>query len=858
MSDIKKVGLVFTADGAVDFKKSVQSVNTTLQQNRNEFKLAKTTWEDSTKSSEKLRVTNQYLSNQYRDSATKANVLRIEIDELEKSESKNEVVLQKKQQQLTATTISMNHYKKGVDETNLKIKAGTADLEEYSKKLKETGDKSKKAGENLTRNVSAPIIATGVAAGVAWLEIDAAYDNIISGTGATGDTLEGLTNSFENVYGSFPADSLEVSNSIADLNTRFGFTGSELEGASEKFLQFARVNKTDVSTSIALVSRAMGDAGIDSSEYATILDVLTTASQASGISVEQLTENLTKYGAPMRALGFDTQESIAIFSQWEKAGVNTEIAFSGMKQAISRWGREGKDARVEFEKTLKTIEDAPDIAQATSLAIEAFGSEAGPDLADAIQGGRFSIEEMMKVIENSEGVVSDSFEAMQSPTDEMKVAFNNMKLAGEDLGSAFLSVLAPIIERITELIKKLADWFNQLSPKMQELVAIVAIVVAALGPLLIGVGLVINAIGSIMTLVIAVKTAIVGVSASLGLAGASFTAILAPILAVIAVVVAVIAAIVQLWNTNEQFKNAVVSAITTISATLQNIWNTILLPLIEIIKTAVLDIWVSSIQPLWDKFILFVEAIVLMVTEIWSAIEPFVNWCIDVLGPIIVSVLELIISNFSNMVKVVIDTIGGLLNALTKIFGSIKDVIFSVVDFIINVFTGNWSGAWQNVIDIFSSIFNTIVEIVKVPINSVIGFINAMVDSVEKGINFVIKGINSLSFTIPDWIPAIGGEEFGFNLGNVNFGDIPYLAKGGTLLKGTALVGEAGPELLTQQGNRTTVSPLSRGGGAVPVDIIDYDKLVQALIKALKTLKIEMNDKEFGKFIDERIFKVVT
>ena len=53
----------------------------------------------------------------------------------------------------------------------------------------------------------------------------------------------------------------------------------------------------------------------------------------------------------MRALGFDTASSIAVFSQWEKCGVNTEIAFSGMKKAISTWSAEGKDARVEFQKT---------------------------------------------------------------------------------------------------------------------------------------------------------------------------------------------------------------------------------------------------------------------------------------------------------------------------------------------------------------------------------------------------------------------------------------------------------------------------------------------------------------------------
>ena len=75
----------------------------------------------------------------------------------------------------------------------------------------------------------------------------------------------------------------------------------------------------------------MGDASINSDQYSRVLDNLAKAAQASGISVSNLTENLTKYGAPMRALGFETEQTIALFSSWEKAGVNTEIAFSGMK-----------------------------------------------------------------------------------------------------------------------------------------------------------------------------------------------------------------------------------------------------------------------------------------------------------------------------------------------------------------------------------------------------------------------------------------------------------------------------------------------------------------------------------------------
>ncbi len=90
------------------------------------------------------------------------------------------------------------------------------------------------------------------------------------------------------------------------------------------------------------------------------------AAQASGISVDTLADSILKYGAPMRAMGFGVNQSLYSL-KWEKSGVNTEIAFSGLKKAISNWGKAGKNPRRETQDISKST---PDIASATSLAIQ--------------------------------------------------------------------------------------------------------------------------------------------------------------------------------------------------------------------------------------------------------------------------------------------------------------------------------------------------------------------------------------------------------------------------------------------------------------------------------------------------------
>ena len=325
-------------------------------------------------------------------------------------------------------------------------------------------------------------------------------DTVTAKTGATGKELEKLQESFKNVAANAPDSFEDVGIAVGEVNTRLGFTGEKLEKASDDFLKFATVNKTDVEGAIQLVTRAMGDAGIEADKYNQVLDYLTVAGQKSGISVDKLAENLAKYGAPMRALGIDTKNAIALFAGWEKAGVNTEIAFSGMKKAISNWGKEGKNSGEEFKKVMQQIKDAPDIASATTLAIEAFGSKAGPDLADAIKGGRFEVDEYVKALEEAGGALDQTFDDMQDPPDQAKIAMNNIKLILNDLGQTILGVLAPSLQNLTEWLKNLQQWFTNLSPNAKQLIVVIGGIAAAIGPVLVVLGTLASSISSLILL----------------------------------------------------------------------------------------------------------------------------------------------------------------------------------------------------------------------------------------------------------------------------------------------------------------------------------------------------------------------
>ena len=563
---LQRVGLVFKADGTVDFRKSLKDVNASIQENRTEFKLAKSTWDESTKAVEKLKASQEYLGKQTEDYNMKVRLLREELNNLENAEERDEAAIQKKRAQLNTAETSLNNYRRGLEEVNEKLKTGAAQIEEFAGKVEKLGSKMTDAGKKMTVGVTTPIIGIGAAGVKAAMELDEGYDTIIAKTGATGEALQGLNDVADSVFGSMPVEMQDVGTAVGEINTRFGSTGNELEDLTKKFLQFAEINGADVNNSIRLVSRAMGDAGIPTEQTGEILDKLTIAGQASGAAIETLTENLAKYGAPMRALGLTTDESIAIFAGWEKAGVNTEIAFSGMKKAIGTWGKEGKNATEEFKKTLKEIESTPDIATATSKAIEVFGQKAGPDLADAIKGGRFEYQDFLQLVQDSTGIVSQTFEEQQDPWDQWKTTMNDLKLAGADLGGVLIETLAPILQEVAGGVKEFSEWFRSLDEDQKKTIVTIGLVIAAIGPLLVvfgsvfgGISKIIGGSQSLIGLIIKGGPSVVDIFKLVGTGAKDLWAIMAanPIGAIITVIGLLIGAFVTAYNKCEWFRNGV-------------------------------------------------------------------------------------------------------------------------------------------------------------------------------------------------------------------------------------------------------------------------------------------------------------
>lgn len=227
------------------------------------------------------------------------------------------------------------------------------------------------------------------------------------------------------------------------------------------------------------------------------------------------------------------------------------------------------------------------------------------------------------------------------------------------------------------------------------------------------------------------------------------------------------------WNEwGQPIFDGINEGITTTKNVFLNLWETVLKPVFDKLMDVADSVWTEHLKPLLDEFLDFVGTLITSVLSIYNkAIAPVVNWLVSILGPIVSSVLGKIIKTVGNVISNIIDAVKNIISALK-----------GVVLFITGVFTGDWKKAWQGVKKIFKGVWDALVDIAKTPINLIIGLINGLTGAVEDALNWIIDGINELSFTTPDWLPGdLGGQTFGFDLSQIDIPEIPKLAQGAVI-----------------------------------------------------------------------------
>lgn len=666
-------------------------------------------------------------------------------------------------------------------------KKGLSNLENT---LKDTAKKAERVGRNLTKYVTAPILALGGIALAAANDIDSAYKDIQIGTGATGDELDDLKDSFDEVFTNVPNSADEVAGSLAGLNTMTGATGEVLEGLSQNVLDASRMLDENGVESSEAFGRAMAQWNIPAEEGEEHLDKLFVATQEYGIGLGEVSGLLTNYGSVLQNAGFSMDESADLFGRLHSEGINVSRIMPGLNSAFRNWAKEGKDSQKELDKVINSMQEAESETEALAIATDVFGAEGAQRMTTAVRNGALSLDDLGDALNDSQGAISETNDETQTLGDRFGILKNETMAALQPMGEVLLDLAEEWMPKVRDAIQIFAEWLSELSPVAIKVGMAIGALVAVIGPLLIAFNAVINVFFMILPI--------------LKLVGAGIALLTSPITWVIAAVVALGAAIFFYWDEIKEITTIVFTFLgdffVGIWEWIKDIWNNSITWLSDVINGA--WNWISeTTENVWNGIKDFFESI-------WSGIEGIFNWYIDT--------FKKIISGAWDFIK----------NTTSTVWNGIKSF---------------FDGLWDNLIkgvnkmkDLFIKAWDAVKNGVKAVVNPIIGFINAIISAMERMVNALGSAVNAIpSFDVPSWIPGIGGSTFGLpEIPKVSIPRIPSL--------------DVGTDMVMNDG----LAMIHKGEKIVPADVAgggySGDGKNNIHIKAI----FRMNDQDFPAIVE--------
>lgn len=353
-------------------------------------------------------------------------------------------------------------------------KATAAEIAQVNKELDKTGKTAANAtnvagglgpkltsvGGALTKTLTPAAVGAGLAFRTAFNEFDTGADSIRAQTGKTGAALEAMVGSMKSVGSQVNVPLSQVGEMMGQVASRTGMTGPPLEKLTGQLLKLGSMGQQ---VSAESATRFFGDWSIATDKQSDALDRMFKVSQVSGVGMSQLMDLVVQFGAPLRALGFDTDSAQLMIAKFNKEGVNTEAVLAGMKMGLGKMAKAGEDPVQTFDRLLGEMKNAKTDTEAFGIAIKAFGQRAGPDLAMAVREGRFELNGLNNAADANKDTIESAYKATLDWGDKLGMLKN--KIYGVigpvgEMGMALAGVAAgvgPVMQGLGSILGKMGE-----------------------------------------------------------------------------------------------------------------------------------------------------------------------------------------------------------------------------------------------------------------------------------------------------------------------------------------------------------------------------------------------------------------
>ena len=667
------------------------------------------------------------------------------------------------------------------------------------------GDAFTSAGETLTKSVTAPLVAVGTAAIKFSSDSQDAFQQFAAATGTATDEMGKYKDMINNVYKDNFGESInDVAEAMATVNQNMSYLDdSALQRCTEYAYTLSDTFGYDVAESTRAADTLIKNYGVSAREA---FNLITQGAQSGMDYSGEMIDSINEYSVQFKKLGLDAEDMFSIFANGAQNGAfNLDKVGDAVKEFSIR-AIDGSDTTKQGFEALGM--DAAKMAEKFGA-----GGDAAKEAFNEVIKGLASMDD--PVAQSTAGVnlfgtmwedlgpqVITSMSTASDAIDKNKESVEGLVNVKYDtlsgaLGGLWRTIqvdvlqpigdqLIPYVTKGISVVQKFTDKWNKLGPATQKTIVKFAAVAASVGPVLLGLGKVSSGIGTVISNFGKAGGAITKLTGASGFSG--IAKIMTGQFGIAAFAVAAAALLI--------YKN----------------WDRIA-PILQKIGDRFVEFW-QTVKPQLEPFIEFVEKIASYLKETFG---PVVEEIFNFAG-------EFIVGTF--------DTIGVAIDALLTMFEGI-------ISFLSGVFKTDWESVWNGCKEFVGTAFSGLADMVKVPINAVISIVNG-----------AISKINSIHFTVPEWVPGIGGKGWE----GLNIPQIPTLAKGTDNWQGGIVqISEKGGEIVDlphgsrvyphdesvqmarQEAKKNFIVKIAKLADSIVVrEETDIDKIAEAIIRKIE------------------------
>lgn len=727
------VVLNFKMNGEVTYSKTIKEINKEMNLAATEYKNQVSAMDQDATQTEKLTAAKRKLEKQVELASQRTQQLRESYQQSVSETGRYSAESEKLYKRLLESQTGENKLKDALDATNDALKAqGDVSIDTAKKlqKIEEAGEKIKGAGQKMSVGVTTPLIGIAAVGTKTANELSTAQTQIQAAFGMTESEAKNLNQAIEDVFASGMVDSIDESKEavIQLINQMPKLKNESSSSIKDVILQAKSLETTfgsDMEETLKGANALMTNYGMSGQEA---MDMITVASQNGLDKSHELGDNLAEYAIQFKQNGYSAEEMFEVLQSGLEGGAYN---LDKVNDLAKEFGIRISDGSIQS-------------------AVQDLGGE-WEELYTKMKDGGSSNEEIF-------GALAEKISKVGDDTQKATLVSTIFGSLGEDNAAKVIEAMAGLSKE-TEGVKGSYDDVTgagkNLSDQMQETVTYQ------------------SAMNELM------------------LAGADVGEVFSPYIQMAADAVKSFAQWFQSLDTNTKNWIVTIGIVAAAVGPVLIVLGSLMSSVTKIVGG------VNSFIGIWQKMSVFLAAnpFVLVIAGIALLIAGFVlaynkvKWFRDGVNAFFQGISDIAVQVFNFLGGFIGGVFGGIIANFNNYFNAGKRIFNGFLDFITGVFTGNWSKAWNGVVNIFGGIFEGIAAVGKAPINGMIGLINGF-----------IGGLNKIK--VPKWVPGIGGKSFSIS-------KIPYLAQGGHLINGQAIVGEAGPELLSAKNGKTTVTPLS-------------------------------------------------